>query len=174
MQPGFSNIMDRGVKISIAATIVLGGATLALLVRRDLPTPLAAKPAEQLLLRDPAASHQASPARPPAHPRATTATLAPAGQPRRRPAEAAAPARSLPSWLAAAPRDARPRRHRVADGDSLTLLAKRYLGSAQRQWEIFEANRDVLASPGLLPIGAELKIPPSGPAPPPVRPGAGD
>lgn len=51
-------------------------------------------------------------------------------------------------------------RHRVADGDTLTRLAVRYLGRADAYHEIFELNRDVLASPDLLPIGAILRIPP--------------
>jgi nucleoid-associated protein YgaU len=50
-------------------------------------------------------------------------------------------------------------RHRVIDGDTLSGLALKYLGSADRYREIFELNRDVLASPDLLPIGAEVKIP---------------
>jgi nucleoid-associated protein YgaU len=52
------------------------------------------------------------------------------------------------------------RTHRIADGDSLVTLAERYLGSPDRALEIFEANRDVLSHPQLLPIGTELKIPP--------------
>lgn len=52
-----------------------------------------------------------------------------------------------------------PSRHVVADGDTLTNLAVRYLGRAEAYLEIFESNRDVLASPDLLPIGAVLKIP---------------
>jgi nucleoid-associated protein YgaU len=51
-------------------------------------------------------------------------------------------------------------RHVVVDGDTLTKLAMRYLGRAEAYQEIFELNRDVLASPDLLPIGAVLKIPP--------------
>ena len=47
----------------------------------------------------------------------------------------------------------------VVDGDSLKSLAKRYLGDANRFMEIYEANRDVLANPDLLPIGTKLKIP---------------
>lgn len=49
--------------------------------------------------------------------------------------------------------------HRIADGDTLSGLAERYLGSSQRFAEIFDANRDHLASPDLLPIGVELRIP---------------
>ena len=50
-------------------------------------------------------------------------------------------------------------RHKVVDGDTLSNLAARYLGRAEADLEIFEFNRDVLASPDLLPIGAVLKIP---------------
>jgi nucleoid-associated protein YgaU len=60
--------------------------------------------------------------------------------------------------------------HKIVDGDTLPALAERYLGAASRAREIFEANREVLVNPELLPIGVELKIPPRGrrsePAPP--------
>ena len=52
-----------------------------------------------------------------------------------------------------------PPTHKIIDGDSLAVLAQRYLGSASRAMEIYEANRDLLAQPEILPIGAELKIP---------------
>jgi nucleoid-associated protein YgaU len=52
-----------------------------------------------------------------------------------------------------------PAEHRVVDGDTLASIAQRYLGDAQHAPEIFEANRDVLTNPELLPIGAVLKIP---------------
>ena len=52
------------------------------------------------------------------------------------------------------------RTHKIADGDTLEILAERYLGSADRYAEIYEANRDVLPSSVLLPIGVQLKIPP--------------
>lgn len=52
------------------------------------------------------------------------------------------------------------RAHKIANGDSLPALAKRYLGSEDRAVEIFEANRDLLSSPDALPIGVELRIPP--------------
>jgi nucleoid-associated protein YgaU len=51
------------------------------------------------------------------------------------------------------------RTHIVVDGDSLERLAGRYLDDARRSNEIFEANRELLSSPDLLPIGAELVIP---------------
>jgi nucleoid-associated protein YgaU len=50
-------------------------------------------------------------------------------------------------------------KHRIVDGDTLPLLAERYLGSASRANEIYEANRDVLADPNILPVRTVLKIP---------------
>jgi nucleoid-associated protein YgaU len=52
-----------------------------------------------------------------------------------------------------------PMLHTIVDGDTLAALADRYLHDGQRAEEIFAHNRNVLASPDLLPIGAVLKIP---------------
>lgn len=57
-----------------------------------------------------------------------------------------------------------PLQHKIADGDTLSKLAQRYLGSADRYLEIYTLNRDVLSSPDLLPIGATIKIPRGAPA----------
>ena len=54
------------------------------------------------------------------------------------------------------------KRHRVQDGDTLTTLAVQYFGRADAYRLIYDYNRDVLRSPDLLPIGAELRIPPRG------------
>jgi nucleoid-associated protein YgaU len=54
--------------------------------------------------------------------------------------------------------------HRIVDGDSLPELAERYLGDRQRYRELFEFNRDVLASPDVLPIGQKIKVPFRGPS----------
>lgn len=51
------------------------------------------------------------------------------------------------------------RTHKIVDGDTLSRLAQRYLGSADRYQQIYEANRDVLRSPDLLPIGKVLRLP---------------
>ncbi len=56
------------------------------------------------------------------------------------------------------------RTHRIVDGDTLPDLAQRYLGDKSRAMEIFEANRHILPSPEILPIGQEIQIPA------PVRP----
>ena len=52
-----------------------------------------------------------------------------------------------------------PATHTIVDGDTLTHLAERYLGSADRYLEIYELNSDVLSSPDLLPIGKQLNLP---------------
>ena len=54
-----------------------------------------------------------------------------------------------------------PRSHVIVDGDSLAKLAGRYLDDPRRSEEIFALNRGVFSDPELLPIGAELKIPPA-------------
>jgi len=63
-----------------------------------------------------------------------------------------------PPWPEPAEESA-PRTHIVVDGDSLERLAGRYLDDASRGNEIYDANRELLASPDLLPIGAQLVIP---------------
>ena len=51
-------------------------------------------------------------------------------------------------------------RHQIIDGDTLPRLAERYLGSADYWQALYAYNRDVLKDPDVLPIGAELRIPP--------------
>ncbi len=49
----------------------------------------------------------------------------------------------------------------VRQGDNLTRIARRVLHDDSRQavMKIYNANRDTLTSPHVLPVGAELKIP---------------
>jgi nucleoid-associated protein YgaU len=54
----------------------------------------------------------------------------------------------------------KPRTYRLRDGDTLENVAERYLGSAARAAQLFEANRDVLARPDLLPVGKSIVLPP--------------
>ncbi len=49
--------------------------------------------------------------------------------------------------------------HTIVDGDTLPALAKRYCGRTDGWVEIFDANREILTSPEVLPIGARLRIP---------------
>jgi hypothetical protein len=65
---------------------------------------------------------------------------------------------SPPPWPVQPEADG-PRTHVIVDGDSLERLAGRYLDDSARGNEIYEANRELLASPDLLPIGVELVIP---------------
>ncbi len=53
----------------------------------------------------------------------------------------------------------RPTRHRVVSGDTLSGLARAYLGSSARWPEIFAANADILKEPGTIRVGQELRIP---------------
>lgn len=50
--------------------------------------------------------------------------------------------------------------YRVRDGDDLTAIAIRFYGTPSAAVAIWEANRGILQDPGLLPIGAELALPP--------------
>lgn len=49
--------------------------------------------------------------------------------------------------------------HTVVRGDSLSKIAKAYLGSANRYPEIFEANKPMLKDPNLIYPGQVLRIP---------------
>lgn len=49
--------------------------------------------------------------------------------------------------------------HKVVAGDNLSKLAEKYLGSHSKYLNLYEANRDQLASPDDLSPGMELKIP---------------
>jgi LysM repeat protein len=47
----------------------------------------------------------------------------------------------------------------VQPGDSLSKIAKRFYGDANRYTAIFEANRDKLTDPDKISVGQELTIP---------------
>ncbi len=49
--------------------------------------------------------------------------------------------------------------YEVKSGDSLSKIAKKYLGSARRYMEIFNLNKDQLTNPDLIRVGQKLKIP---------------
>ncbi len=51
------------------------------------------------------------------------------------------------------------RTHTVVDGETLSSIAGKYLGSQARYQEVFQANRDQLKSPNDLKIGMKLAIP---------------
>ncbi|MBN1854519.1 MAG: LysM peptidoglycan-binding domain-containing protein [Pirellulales bacterium] len=70
-----------------------------------------------------------------------------------------------PDSSAATNSKASPTVHRVRDGDTLSKLAERYLGDADRADEIYEWNRDRIENPELLPIGIDLRLPNLNPVP---------
>ncbi len=86
-----------------------------------------------------------------------------AGQPvARRSWESARDLRLFPSATTLPDRNEKQRDvsyHRIVDGDSLAGLAEQYLGDPARAEEIFAANREVLPSREVLPLGARLVIP---------------
>ena len=49
--------------------------------------------------------------------------------------------------------------HTVKSGDTLSKLAKKYLGDANRYPEIFKANQPMLTDPNLIMVGQVLRIP---------------
>jgi len=53
-----------------------------------------------------------------------------------------------------------PATYRVRDGDDLAGIAARMYGHPAAAAAIWAANRDLISDPGLLPIGAELRLPP--------------
>lgn len=52
-----------------------------------------------------------------------------------------------------------PRTHIIMDGDTLEMLARRYLRDPNRANEIYEHNQEILASPDELTIGAKIVLP---------------
>jgi len=57
------------------------------------------------------------------------------------------------------PPDPAPRTYTVVAGDSLSKIAKRFYGDANKWQRIFEANRDTIKNPDLIHPGQVLKIP---------------
>ena len=49
--------------------------------------------------------------------------------------------------------------HTVVAGETLSRLAKEYLGDAGRYMEIFNANTDTLSNPDQIKVGQKLKLP---------------
>jgi nucleoid-associated protein YgaU len=172
--PILNNMMDPAIKIAMAICVLVAGFCTSMLFRRDAPRNHAQAPAAEPA---PVIGVRPAAAEPAGRPRAVVAVAAPAAAAlpggREEPPPPLAPdyprsdrpatSRWGPSMdrmlPAAATASQLPRSHTVVDGDTLESLAQRYLGSASRAREIFDANRGLLSDPMLLPIGAELKIP---------------
>jgi nucleoid-associated protein YgaU len=51
--------------------------------------------------------------------------------------------------------------HTVTSGETLSKLAKQYLGDANRYMELFNANKSILTDPNTIKVGQKLTIPAS-------------
>jgi nucleoid-associated protein YgaU len=182
-------MVDRGMKVMLAMSVLLSGTAGALLFRRTPPQPGTARvAAPPLLLRErgaageladlsrqtpgdpfdePPAARPESVSRPPS----VLAPLDPGAPPpimaKSYPRSPATPNSRWGTSMALGPPDAagpepQPLTHKIVDGDTLKDLAERYLGRGERSVEIYEANRYLLPGPDVLPIGVELKIPQPG------------
>jgi nucleoid-associated protein YgaU len=49
--------------------------------------------------------------------------------------------------------------HTVVSGDTLSKLAKQYLGDAGRYMDVFKANTGTLTDPNMIKVGQKLTIP---------------
>ena len=56
--------------------------------------------------------------------------------------------------------NAKPTMYKIQQGDTLSLLAEKHLGSSRRFMEIYEANRDKLKNPDDIKMGMQIRIPP--------------
>jgi nucleoid-associated protein YgaU len=174
--------MTKKLKLLVAGGVLAAGMAGALVFRKaPAPPALAADPAGTLVIREKTGPHFLTEARPPKSDRPPASppsvAMSPAEEPvvpespplvslmPFNPEDVAPPAieleypdKFLPDGF---PREAdvTPRLHTIVDGDTLATLAERYLGDPGRGQELYEANRNVLSDPDLLPIGAELKIP---------------
>jgi nucleoid-associated protein YgaU len=68
------------------------------------------------------------------------------------------PSRPVPLPVVAQPE--MPPTYCVRDGDDLTAIARRFYGHPGAADSLWAANRDVIPDPNVLPIGAELRLPP--------------
>lgn len=66
---------------------------------------------------------------------------------------------AAPSSQPAAPASAQPVFHTVKKGETLSAIAKQYLGDANRYQEIFKANKPMLSDPDKIYPGQTLRIP---------------
>ena len=51
--------------------------------------------------------------------------------------------------------------HTVKSGDTLSKIAKAYLGDGNKYMEIFNLNKDILTDPNKIQVGQQLKLPKS-------------
>ena len=84
---------------------------------------------------------------------------APQGQQPAQGQQAAQPAQKPAAAPAPAAEDDGPLFHTVEKGDTLSAIAQKYLGSANKYRQIFEANKPMLKDPDEIYPGQKLRIP---------------
>jgi nucleoid-associated protein YgaU len=131
---------QAGDSLRAIATKYYGDATKITILRRSNEGRTDVQPGEKILV--PVYDGDA-----PAASAVETASAAPASSA----APESAPAATKPTGG--------PRTHVVKEGESLWKIAKQELGSGARWKEIYEANRDVLATPDAVHSGLRLRIP---------------
>lgn len=175
--------MGRWMQRLLGVGIIVGGFCLANQFRVDRPSEQQAEDEVDVSQRQPIHTEltlQLS-SSPPSSPPSPTGELAPSGTdvakqaaPRHDLSALPPPPRLTGSYQALAPTELQKksgqesrtdaveptrRTHKIRDRDTLESLAERYFGDSQRWADIFNANRDQLTSPDLLPIGAVIIIP---------------
>jgi nucleoid-associated protein YgaU len=70
-----------------------------------------------------------------------------------------APSTGIPGPETSSPSTTTGRTYVVVSGDSLSKIAKREYGDAQKWTKIYEANRNLIKDPDLIYPGQELRIP---------------
>ena len=164
-------MLPSRAKLALVVVVLLGGFAAAIWYRKPdplgRPTAQATPPGSNLVLRTTDAASAAAwnahaPVFVPPAPLDVPALAPPPASIAPAPVESTTYPRVTLQWAPPEPGDVPPAgflRHRVKDGETLSGLARRYLGSAKRYLEIYDANRDVLASPNRLGPGIEIKIP---------------
>jgi nucleoid-associated protein YgaU len=158
--------MHRGAKIFIATTMLVGGVSAAIVFRKPPPGPRveaveespptrreATKAVEPLAVQQPALVVQQPLVVAAVPPRVTLEWPAELGPE----ATLGVPCELPPEEVTS---------HKVRDGETLSALARKYLGSPDRFKELLEANRDVVPNEKRLRVGVVLRIPRGGATPP--------
>jgi nucleoid-associated protein YgaU len=152
--------LPRVKRIALASGVVLAGIGGALVFRKPAaePSPPSLEADIPTRVRRPAIPRAPSPDSVPrllGQIDAVEATGDPSAMP---PTYPTSPAKGDGS-TAADPPPSRTVIHKIRDGDTLTSLARRYLGDGGRFQEIFAANRQRLPNADVLPIGVEIEVP---------------
>lgn len=141
----FARSRSRLPGMPVPGRVILGAVAIACIALALLLNP------PQQVLNPPKAAPEARP---------TTVSAAIVSIPTPVPATPApSVAASMPAAVPGPSGSSGTRTHEVAQGDTLSSIAKKYYGDASKWGKIMDANKDVLKSPEGLQLGQKLKIP---------------